>query len=127
MWDVKYPVAWAGRVAAGRLPVAGHEVIDARARELERVMLGIRMREGLDLAGLGGGEEEDDGGARGGGAVGLGLTERTGPGRTPSRLVPVVARLVADGLLQPDAALRGRAVLTLRGRLMADAVTRALV
>ena len=152
MWDVKHPVAWAGRVAAGRLPVAGHEVIDAQARELERVMLGIRMREGLDLAGLGGGEEDDDGGARGGGAVGPGLTEhagpgrapegagpgltertgpglteRTGPGRTPSRLVPVVARLVADGLLQPDAALRGRAVLTLRGRLMADAVTRALV
>ena len=152
MWDVKHPVAWAGRVAAGRLPVAGHEVIDAQARRLERVMLGIRMREGLNLAGLGGGEEDDDGGARGGGAVGPGLTEhagpgrapegagpgltertgpglteRTGPGRTPSRLVPVVARLVADGLLQPDAALRGRAVLTLRGRLMADAVTRALV
>ena len=108
-------------------------------------MLGIRMREGLDLTGLGGGEEEDDGGARGGGAVGPGLTEHAGPGRapehtepdcapehtrpgrTPTRLVPVVARLVADGLLQPDAALRGRAVLTLRGRLMADAVTRALV
>ena len=136
MWDVKHPVAWAGRVAAGRLPVAGHEVVDARARELERVMLGIRMREGLNLAGLGGGED-DDGGARGGGAVGpgraperagLGRTpEHTRPGRTPTRLVPVVARLVADGLLQPDAALRGRAVLTLRGRLMADAVTRALV
>ena len=128
MWDVKHPVAWAGRVAAGRLPVAGHEVIDVQARELERVMLGIRMREGLDLAGLGGGEEDDDGGARGGGAAEPGrVPERTGPGRTPSRLVPVVARLVADGLLQPDAALRGRAVLTLRGRLMADAVTRALV
>ena len=145
MWDVKHPVAWAGRVAAGRLPVAGHEVIDVQARRLERVMLGIRMREGLNLAGLGGGEEDDDGGARGGGAAGPGrvperagpgrapegagpgLTERTGPGRTPSRLVPVVARLVADGLLQPDAALRGRAVLTLRGRLMADVVTRALV
>ena len=110
MWDVKHPVAWAGRVAAGRLPVAGHEVVDARARELERVMLGIRMREGLELAGPGGGAP--DGGGR---------------GRTPEHLVPVVARLVADGLLQPDAALRGRAVLTLRGRLMADAVTRALV
>jgi len=110
MWDVKHPVAWAGRVAAGRLPVAGHEVVDARARELERVMLGIRMREGLELAGPGGGSF--DGGGR---------------GRTPEHLVPVVARLVADGLLQPGPALRGRAVLTLRGRLMADAVTRALV
>ena len=110
MWDVKHPVAWAGRVTAGRLPVAGHEVVDARARELERVMLGIRMREGLELAGPGGGSF--DGGGR---------------GRTPEHLVPVVARLVADGLLQPGPALRGRAVLTLRGRLMADAVTRALV
>jgi coproporphyrinogen dehydrogenase len=34
--------------------------------------------------------------------------------------------LVTDGLLDAGAALRGRAVLTLRGRLMADTVTRAL-
>lgn len=145
MWDVKHPVAWAGRVAAGRLPVAGHEVVDARARELERVMLGIRMREGLELAGPGGGAADggadsrgpaDGGWAPDGGAGAqrrvLGADRRRGPdgggrGRTPEHLVPVVARLVADGLLQPDAALRGRAVLTLRGRLMADAVTRALV
>jgi len=38
----------------------------------------------------------------------------------------LVAGLVADGLLDAKAALSGRAVLTLRGRLMADAVTRAL-
>jgi len=40
--------------------------------------------------------------------------------------VPVVAGLVGDGLLDAGAALRSRAVLTLRGRLMADTVTRAL-
>ncbi|SHI56896.1 oxygen-independent coproporphyrinogen-3 oxidase [Actinomyces denticolens] len=40
--------------------------------------------------------------------------------------MPVVGRLVADGLLDGAAALRGRAILTLRGRLMADTVTRAL-
>jgi coproporphyrinogen dehydrogenase len=34
--------------------------------------------------------------------------------------------LVADGLLDASAAMRGRAVLNLRGRLMADTVTRAL-
>jgi len=34
--------------------------------------------------------------------------------------------LVVDGLLDASAAMRGRAVLTLRGRLMADTVTRAL-
>ena len=143
MWDVKHPVAWAGRVAAGRLPVAGHEVVDARARELERVMLGIRMREGLELAGPGGGAAGGadspkpagggwavDGGGerrRGDGADRRRAPDGGGRGRTPEHLVPVVARLVADGLLQPGPALRGRAVLTLRGRLMADAVTRALV
>lgn len=109
LWNVKHPLAWAGQVASGRLPVAGHEVIDAESRELERVMLGVRLREGLELATCGR-TGEDDGEA----------------GRTPARLVPVVAGLVADGLLDPAAALAGRAVLTLRGRLMADTVTRAL-
>lgn len=105
MWDTKAPVAWAAQVRAGRLPVAGHEVIDDGARELERVMLGIRLREGLDLAGL----------ARPG--------EETTADGTPRRLVPVVGALMSQGLLEPAAALHGRAVLTLRGRLMADTVT----
>lgn len=109
MWGVKAPVAWAAQVAAGRLPVAGHEVVDAEARELERVMLGIRMREGVALAGL----------VRAG--------EATTANATPCRLVPVVAEMVAEGLLDPAAALGGRAVLTLRGRLMADHVTGRLV
>jgi coproporphyrinogen dehydrogenase len=47
-------------------------------------------------------------------------------GATPPHLVPVVAGLVADGSLDAGAAMRGRAALTLRGRLMADTVTRAL-
>ena len=96
-------------MAAGRLPVAGHEVVDARARELERVMLGIRLREGIALADL----------ARAG--------EQTMRDATPRRLVPVVAQMVADGLLEAAPALHGRAVLTLRGRLMADTVTSRLV
>jgi oxygen-independent coproporphyrinogen-3 oxidase len=37
-----------------------------------------------------------------------------------------VAGLVADGLVDGSAAIRGRVVLTLRGRLLADAVVRAL-
>lgn len=108
LWNTKHPVAWAEQVAAGRLPVAGHEAVDAPARELERVMLGIRMREGLGLSSL----------ARPG--------EETTPSGTPRRLVPVVGDFVAKGLLDGAAALAGRAVLTLRGRLMADTVTRAL-
>ncbi|MGO4760535.1 coproporphyrinogen III oxidase, partial [Streptomyces sp. 2MCAF27] len=37
------------------------------------------------------------------------------------------ARAVADGLLEPEPYGAGRAVLTLRGRLLADAVVRDLV
>ena len=110
LWNTKHPVAWAGQIAAGRLPVAGHEVIDAGSRELERIMLGIRLREGIALASLGGAS----------------VTSSDDVGATPSHLVPVVAGLVADELLDAGAAMRGRAVLTLRGRLMADTVTRAL-
>jgi len=110
LWDTQHPVAWAGQISTGHLPVAGHEVIDAGSRELERIMLSIRLREGIALASLSGPSDGslDDVGA------------------TPSHLVPVVAGLVADGLLDDGAASKGRAVLTLRGRLMADTVTRAL-
>lgn len=38
-----------------------------------------------------------------------------------------VAGLIADGLIEGEAALKGRIVLTLRGRLLADAVTRRLM
>ena len=110
LWNTKHPVAWAGQIATGHLPVAGHEVIDAGSRELERIMLGIRLREGIALASLGGAS----------------VTSSDDVGATPSHLVPVVAGLVADELLDAGAAMRGRAVLTLRGRLMADTVTRAL-
>ena len=37
-----------------------------------------------------------------------------------------VAGLIADGLIDGGEAIRGRVVLTLRGRLLADAVVRAL-
>ena len=114
LWNTKHPVAWAGQIATGHLPVAGHEVIDADSRELERIMLGIRLREGIELASLGNRPDCPS-------------ADRPDRGRaTPPHLVPVVAGLVADGLLDAGAALRGRAVLTLRGRLMADTVTRAL-
>jgi oxygen-independent coproporphyrinogen-3 oxidase len=38
-----------------------------------------------------------------------------------------VAGLIADGLVEPAAALRGTVVLTLRGRLLGDAVVRRLL
>ncbi len=95
-WNVKHPRAYADRLAAGRSPAAAREVLDADDVALERVLLGVRLREGLDLAAV-----------------------------APERRV-AVAGLVADGLLDGVAAVRGRAVLTLRGRLLADTVVRAL-
>ncbi|WP_310964171.1 radical SAM family heme chaperone HemW [Nocardioides terrisoli] len=51
-WNVKHPRAYAERIAAGALPAADREVLDADTRRLERVMLELRLREGLPLGAL---------------------------------------------------------------------------
>jgi oxygen-independent coproporphyrinogen-3 oxidase len=96
-WNVKHPAAYAERILAGQSPAAGRESLDEETRRVERVLLGTRIREGLPTA------------------------ELTDAGRT------AVAGLIADGLVEPAEALRGTVVLTLRGRLLADAVVRDLV
>ena len=95
-WNVRHPAEYARRLRAGESPGAGRELLDHESRESERVLLGIRLREGLALDDL--------------------------PGR-----MPVVNELLAEGLLQPGAAVAGSAVLTLRGRLLADLVVRRLL
>jgi oxygen-independent coproporphyrinogen-3 oxidase len=95
-WNVKHPAAYAQRLAARGSPAAGREVPDAAARNLESVLLRTRIRDGLPVE------------------------ELLGEGRH------AVAALIADGLIEGHAALRGRVVLTRRGRLLADAVVRAL-
>jgi oxygen-independent coproporphyrinogen-3 oxidase len=95
-WNVKHPAAYAARLHAGRSPAQGREVLGDRSRRLERLLLGLRLREGLALGELSAGGR--DAASR---AVGYGLLERRAHGE-------------------------GRAVLTLRGRLLADAVVRDL-
>jgi oxygen-independent coproporphyrinogen-3 oxidase len=95
-WNVKHPAAYAQRLAAGESPAAGREMTDAAARALETVLLRTRIREGLALSDL--------------------------PGDARRQ----TAGLIADGLVDGPAALGGRIVLTRRGRLLADAVVRAL-
>jgi len=95
-WNVKHPAAYAQRLAAGESPAAGRERPDEAARLLERVLLESRIREGLAIDSLPDGRRE------------------------------AVAGLIADGLIEGPAAIRGRVVLTLKGRLLADAVVRAL-
>ncbi|WP_439593967.1 radical SAM family heme chaperone HemW [Microbacterium sp.] len=95
-WNVKHPAAYAQRLASGETPAAGRETPDAAARALESVLLRTRIREGLPVA------------------------ELLGEGRH------AVAALIADGLVEGGDAVRGRIVLTRKGRLLADAVVRAL-
>ena len=111
-WNVKNPAAYAARLCDGRSPAYAGEILDEDTRELERVMLGVRTSEGIELAGLPGTRQADEAGA----ALGAGSVSG---GR--------VAALIADGLIDGAAALRGRAILTLRGRLLADYVTRELM
>ncbi len=93
-WNVKHPRTYADRLAAGSSPEESREVLTDDQRRMERVMLGIRLAEGLPID-----------------AVHPGAGDR-------------IALLAVRGLLCEDALARGRLVLTDRGRLLADAVIR---
>jgi putative oxygen-independent coproporphyrinogen III oxidase len=51
-WNLRRPLAWAARVRNGASPEAGSERLDGETRRFERVMLGVRLAEGLDPAEL---------------------------------------------------------------------------
>ena len=47
-WNVKHPSAWAARVREGTSPAHSREVLDARDQRLEKIMLGLRLAEGIE-------------------------------------------------------------------------------
>jgi oxygen-independent coproporphyrinogen-3 oxidase len=47
-WNVKHPATWAAMVARGELPEDAGEDLDAEQLRLERIMLAVRTREGVD-------------------------------------------------------------------------------
>ena len=96
-WNVKHPAAYANRVLSGASPAAGRETLDDETRYVERVLLAARVRGELATAEL----------------------RQEARGR--------VAGLIARGLVDGSAAVRGRVELTLQGRLLADAVVRELL
>ncbi len=49
-WNVAHPSSHAELVAAGRLPIDGHELVDTESRDIERVLLGVRVADGFTLA-----------------------------------------------------------------------------
>jgi putative oxygen-independent coproporphyrinogen III oxidase len=95
-WNVRHPAAYAARIAAGSSPGQAREVLSEAERQLERVMLLIRLADGCPAAVLGPAGQAN------------------------------AAQVVADGLADAGALARGRIVLTPRGRLLADAVTQKL-
>ncbi len=63
-WNVKHPSAYAARLTAGESPALDGEVLDEQTRAMERVLLEIRLRDGLPLS-LVSAELVDDVAARG--------------------------------------------------------------
>ncbi|MGI9092651.1 MAG: radical SAM family heme chaperone HemW [Mycobacteriales bacterium] len=96
-WNVKHPAAYAARLAAGETPAAAREILGEAARRSERTLLRIRLADGLPLAEI------------------------------PAARRCEADRMLTYGLFDRPAYGEGRAVLTLRGRLLADAVVRDLV
>lgn len=82
---------------AGKSPGAGREILTDEDRRVERILLELRLREGVPLS----------------------LLREAG--------LAASRRALSEGLLQEGPYEAGSAVLTLRGRLLADAVVRDLV
>ncbi|WP_340641056.1 radical SAM family heme chaperone HemW [Bifidobacterium pseudolongum] len=92
-WDTLHPRRWGQQINEGQVPFADHESIDPQADLEEAIMLGLRLREGLDLQAV--------------------------QARTGTDLAPVVHALTGDGLVT---CTQGRITPTLRGRLLNDTV-----
>ena len=95
-WNLKHPAAWAARVDEGISASAESEVLAPSDIRHEEIMLGLRLREGLPLSTL----------------------AETGMAQ---------AKLAVDeGLLVPEYFTEGKAVLTFKGRLLADGLVARL-
>ena len=95
-WNHKHPGRCSASLAEGELPIAGSEALSQSDRELEDVMLRLRLAEGLPL-------------------------DRVNSGQRHR-----VQELASDGLLDESQLTRGQLVLTRNGRLLADLVVRTL-
>ena len=118
-WNVKHPNAFAARLGEGLSPAAGRERLTDDQRYDERVLLGVRLVDGLPI---------DDLRAAGvlavAGLIADGLVDgpsALGHGRS-ARVSGRGALLRGPGAMRPR-----RVVLTLRGRLLADTVVRRLL
>ena len=98
--NVKHPTTYAKALVAGKLPILESEAVDEKAALEERAMLELRLHEGLPLE----------------------IVKSLNPESSKA-----ISGLIADQLIEGSAALSGNAILTLRGRLLADLVLRKLL
>jgi putative oxygen-independent coproporphyrinogen III oxidase len=95
-WNVRHPAAYAQRIAAGASPGQARELLTDSERATERIMLQTRLAAGCPVA------------------------ELSPVGRAAAR------QAATDGLVSAEALAAGLVQLTQRGRLLADAVIRAI-
>ena len=96
-WNLKHPKSYIDALNDKKSPSAGSETLSSEDQALERIMLQIRMREGLDLDSF----------------------------SLPQ--IKVLEGFYRRGLLGEEEWHRNRAVLTREGRLLADQIVRELV
>lgn len=99
-WNLRHPAKWMQSLQAGHRPVDDQEIITGESARLEKLLLNLRLRQGLDL-----GEYAREFGV------------------DAAALLCEAHELAAEGLLDGNG---GRAVLTRRGRLLADTVIQRL-
>jgi oxygen-independent coproporphyrinogen-3 oxidase len=98
-WNHKHPLSYANLLEKNISPAAGREQLDSETAALERILLESRTSAGMSIEQI----------------------KRLQPG---SELA--ISQLIADGLIEGSQAIAGKLLLTLKGRLLADAVVRAL-
>lgn len=95
-WNVRHPSAYSTALNSGRYPGAGRELLSEQDRLVERIMLELRLVDGLPVTAL------------------------------SARQRAEAEAAVDEGSLRSDAWAAGRCVLTDAGRLLADGVVRRL-
>jgi putative oxygen-independent coproporphyrinogen III oxidase len=99
-WNSKHPSTYAQSLLRSESPAAGREILNATTQFEERLMLGLRTKSGVAIEGLS--DFVADKASR-------------------------ISQLIADGWIEGKDAVFGRVVLTLEGRLFADAVVKRLL
>jgi len=99
-WNAKHPTSYAAALAQGHSPAVGREVLSVETRLNERVLLESRLRSGLSIE----------------------VIRQVNP-----EAASVVSSLIAEQLIDGALAIGGTLVLTLKGRLLADAVVRRIL